>query len=57
MLLEEWLHILNVHSVVHVGVEFKCRCLQHLVSEAAVVDELVVLLVVVAQTGDLATFP
>ena len=57
MLLKEWLHILNVHSVVHVGVEFKSRCLQHLVSKSAVVDKLGVLLIVVAQTGDLTAFP
>jgi hypothetical protein len=57
VLLEEWLHILNVHSVVHVGVEFESGCLQHLVSEAAVVDELGVFLVVVAEAGDLAALP
>ena len=55
--LEEWLHILNVHSIVHVGVEFKCGCLQHLVSESAVVNKLGVLLVIVAETGDLAALP
>lgn len=57
VLLEEWLHVLHVHSVVHVGVEFECGCLQLLVSEAASIEELGVLLVVVAEAGDLAAFP
>ena len=57
VLLKEWLHILTVHSVVLIGVEFKSGCLQHLVSESAVVEELGVLLVVVAEAGDLAALP
>ena len=57
MLLEERLHVLHVHSVVLVGVELECGRLQHLVSEAAVVEELRVLLIVVAQAGDLAALP
>lgn len=57
MLLEEWLHVLHMHSVVHVGVEFECGCLQLLVSKAASIEELGVLLVVVAEAGDLAAFP
>ena len=57
VLLEEWLHVLHVHSVVHVGVEFECRCLQLLVSKSATIEELGVLLVVVAETGDFTAFP
>ena len=57
MFLEEWFHVLHMHSVVLVGVEFECGRLQHLVSEAAVVEELGVLLVVVAQAGHLAALP
>ena len=57
MLLEEWLDELHVHSVVHVWVELECGRLELLVSEAAVVQELGVLLVVVGQAGHLATFP
>ena len=57
MFLEEWFHVLDVHSVVLVGVEFECGRLQHLVPEAAVVEELGVLLVVVAQAGHLAALP
>ena len=57
MLLEEWLHILHVHSVVLVGVELEGGCLKLLVAEASIVYELCVLLVVVGKAGDFAAFP
>ena len=57
MLLEEGLDDFHVQSVVHVWVELKCGCLELLITEAAVVHELCVLLIVVGQSGDLATFP
>jgi hypothetical protein len=57
VLFEEGLNDFHVHSVVHVGVELESRGEEVLVSEAAVVDELGVLLVVVCQAGDLAALP
>ena len=57
MLLEEGLNDLLVKTVVHVWVELKGRGLQLLISETTVVHELQVLLIVVLQSGDLATFP
>ena len=57
VLLKEWFHVLHMHSIVHVGVEFECGCLQLLVPETAIVDKLGVLLVIVAQTRHFTAFP
>ena len=57
MLLEEGLHVLHVHPVVHVGVHLERRRLQLLVPKAARVHELGVLLVVVREAGELAALP
>jgi hypothetical protein len=39
VLLKEWFHVLHMHSIVHVGVEFECGYLQLLVPETAIVDK------------------
>jgi hypothetical protein len=57
VLLEEWLDVLDVHSVVLVGISLKGRSLKHLVSSTATIKELGVLLIVIGQAGDLTALP
>jgi len=57
VLLEERLDVLDVHSVVLVGVSLEGRSLKHLVSSSAGIQELGILLIVVGQAGDLTALP
>ena len=57
MLFEEVLDVLHVEAVVDVWVPFECRHVKKFVSEGCSVQELLVLLIIVCESGQLSSLP